>query len=140
MDIREVMTTDPRCVSPADSIRAAARIMKEEDTGAVPVVDAGRPVGVVTDRDIVVRVVADGGDLDAPVSAIAAGEVTSVSPDASVREATDLMAELQIRRLLVVEDGRLVGIVSLGDIAVKDGHYGRSGSTLENISEGVKGH
>jgi len=141
MNVREVMTTEPRCVFPQDTILAAARIMRDEDTGVVPVVEAdNRPVGLVTDRDIVVRAIAEGRGLDTPVQAIASTEVISVSPDASVREAAEMMAELQIRRLPVVEAGRLVGILSLGDIAVKEGHYGRAGSTLENISEGVKGH
>jgi CBS domain-containing protein len=140
MNVRDVMTTQPSCVSPLDTIRAAARIMRDEDTGAVPVVEEGRPVAMVTDRDIAVRGVAEGFDLDAPVSAIATARVVSVAPDAPVSEAAEIMAELQIRRLPVIEDGRLVGIVSLGDIAVKEGHYGRAGSTLENISEGVKGH
>ena len=140
MNVRELMTTDPRCVSPQDSIRAAARIMRDEDTGVVPIVEAGEPVGVITDRDIVVRAVAEGRGLDEPVGEISTGRVVSVTPDTSVREAAEIMSELQIRRLPVVEDGRLVGIVSLGDIAVKEGSYGRAGSTLENISEGVKGH
>ena len=104
MNVRDVMTTQPRCVS------------------------------------IAVRGVAEGFDLDGPVSAIATARVVSVAPEAPVSEAAEIMAELQIRRLPVIEDGRLVGIVSLGDIAVKEGHYGRAGSALENISEGVKGH
>jgi CBS domain-containing protein len=141
MNVREVMTTDPRCVAPQDTIRTAARIMRDEDTGVVPVVESdNRPVGVITDRDIVVRAIAEGLGLDATVNQIASAEVVSVSPDASVGEAAQMMAELQIRRLPVVEGGRLVGIVSLGDIAVKEGNHGRAGSTLENISEGVKGH
>ena len=141
MNVRDVMTTEPRCVSAQDTIRAAARIMRDEDTGVVPVVESdNRPVGVVTDRDIAVRAVAEGLGFDTPVIEIASAEVVSVSPDASVGEAAEIMAELQIRRLPVVENGRVVGIVSLGDIAVKDGHAGRAGSTLENISEGVKGH
>ena len=137
MNVRDVMTSNPRTVSPNDSIQVAARIMKEEDTGVVPVVDNGRPVGIVTDRDIVLRAVAEGG-FDKPVREIATREVVFVKPDASTKEAEKLMSERQVRRLPVVENDRLVGIVSLGDIAVKEGRDSRTGDTLENISQGVK--
>jgi CBS domain-containing protein len=138
MNIRDVMTPNPRTLSPEDSIQNAARIMRDEDTGAIPVVENGRPVGVVTDRDIVVRAVADGGQLDRPVRDIATTNLVSVSPDMSTREANDLMREHQVRRLPVVEGERLVGMVSLGDLAVKESKESRSGETLERVSEGVK--
>ena len=140
MNVREVMTTNPRCVSPNDSIQIAARIMKEEDTGVVPIVDNGRPVGVITDRDIVVRAVADGSQANKPVREIASSDLVCATPEMSTKEATKIMSERQIRRLPVVEGDRLVGIVSLGDIAVKEGKDSRTGETLENISEGVKKH
>jgi len=140
MNVRDVMTTNPRCVSPNDSIQIAARIMKEEDTGVVPIVDDGRPVGVITDRDIVVRAVADGSQANKPVREIASSDLVCATPDMSTREATRIMSERQIRRLPVVEGDRLVGIVSLGDIAVKEGKDSRTGDTLESISEGVKKH
>lgn len=139
MNVRDVMTSNPRTVSPNDGIQVAARIMKEEDTGVVPVVENGRAVGIVTDRDIVLRAVAEGG-VDRPVRDIATREVFCVRPDDSTREAERIMSQRQIRRLPVVENGRLVGIVSLGDIAVKEGRDSRTGDTLENISEGVKKH
>jgi CBS domain-containing protein len=138
MNIREAMTPNPQCVSPGDSIQNAARIMRDCDTGAVPVVENGRPVGIVTDRDIVVRAVADGAQLNRPVREIVSGDVVCVTPEMSTREAEDLMSEHQVRRLPVVEGNRLVGIVSLGDIAVKEARDSRSGDTLEHISEGVK--
>ena len=140
MNVREVMTTNPRCVSPDDSIQIAARIMKEEDTGVVPIVENGRPVGVITDRDIVVRAVADGSQPNQPVREIATNDIVCATPDMSTREATKIMGERQIRRLPVVENDRLVGIVSLGDIAVKEAKDSRTGETLEEISEGVKKH
>jgi len=140
MNVREVMTTNPRCVSPNDTIQIAARIMKEEDTGVVPIVENGRPVGVITDRDIVIRAVADGSQANKPVREIATGDLVCATPDMSTREATKIMSERQIRRLPVVENDRLVGIVSLGDIAVKEGKDSRTGETLEQISEGVKKH
>jgi CBS domain-containing protein len=138
MNIREVMTPNPRTVSPSDSIQNAACIMRDEDAGAVPVVDNGRAVGIVTDRDIVVRVVAEGGQLSGPVRDIVTGSLVAASPDMSTREAAELMSEHQIRRLPVVENDRLVGIVSIGDLAVKEGKDGRIGDTLQHISEGVK--
>ena len=138
MIIREVMTPNPRTVSPNDSIQNAACIMRDEDAGAVPVVDNGRAVGIVTDRDIVVRVVAEGGQLSGPVRDIVTGSLVSATPEMSTREAAELMSEHQIRRLPVTENDRLVGIVSIGDLAVKEGKDGRVGDTLQHISEGVK--
>ena len=138
MNIRDVMTPNPRTVSPADSIQSAACIMRDEDTGVVPIVDNGRAVGVVTDRDIVVRAVADGSQLNRTVGEIATSAVVCASPDMSTREAAQLMSDHQVRRLPVVENERLVGIVSIGDLAVKEGKDGRTGDTLQAISEGVK--
>jgi CBS domain-containing protein len=138
MHIRDVMTPNPRTLSPNDSIQNAARLMRDEDTGVVPVVENGRAVGLVTDRDIVVRAVADGGTFDRPVRDIASRDMVTVTPDMSTRDAAALMSEHQVRRLPVVEGDRLVGIVSLGDLAVKEGKDARSGDTLQQISEGVK--
>jgi CBS domain-containing protein len=138
MNIRDVMTSNPRTVSADDSIQNAARIMRDEDTGAVPVVDGQRPIGMVTDRDIVVRAVADGGQLSRPVREIVTTGVVCVTPEMSTREANELMSEHQVRRLPVVEGDRLVGIVSLGDLAVKEGKDRRTGDTLQEISAGVK--
>ena len=138
MKIRDVMTPNPRTLSPNDTIQAAAQVMQAEDTGAVPVVNEGRVLAVVTDRDIVVRVVAEGGSLASPVSSIATKNVVCATPDMSTREASELMSEHQIRRLPVVENDQLVGIVSIGDLAVKDGKDSRWGDTLQSISEGVK--
>ncbi len=137
MNIRDVMTPNPRTVSPSDTIQNAARIMRDEDTGAVPVVENGRPVGIVTDRDIVIRAVAD-GQLNRPVSDIVTGSIVAATPEMSTREAANLMSEHQVRRLPVIEDDRLIGIVSLGDLAVKDARDKLTGDTLEKVSEGVK--
>jgi CBS domain-containing protein len=137
MNIRDVMTSNPRTVSPEDTIQNAARIMRDEDTGVVPVVENGRAVGVVTDRDIVVRAVAD-GQLDRPVRDIVSGDVITARPDMSTKEAALLMSEHQVRRLPVVENERLVGIVSIGDLAVKEGSDKRVGDALQDISQGVK--
>ena len=139
MNVRDVMTSNPRTVSPSDSIQVAARIMKEEDCGVVPVVENGKAVGIVTDRDIVIRAVAEGVS-DRSVREIATTDLVFVKPDTSTRDAEKLMSQRQVRRLPVIENDRLVGIISLGDIAVKEGKDSRTGDTLENISEGVKKH
>lgn len=137
MNIRDVMTSNPRTVAPEEPIQNAARIMRDEDTGAVPVVENGRPVGIVTDRDIVVRAVAD-GELNRPVRDVVSREIVTASPEMSTKEAAQLMSEHQVRRLPVVENERLVGIVSIGDLAVKEANDKRVGDALQGISEGVK--
>ena len=140
MNVRDVMTPNPRTVELSNTIQDAARIMREEDTGAVPVVEEGRVVGMVTDRDIVIRAVAD-GDFNAKISDIVSDDVITATPDMSTADAAELMGEHQIRRLPVVdEDENIIGIVSLGDLAVKENRDARMGETLENISEGVKRH
>jgi CBS domain-containing protein len=138
MNIRDVMTPNPRTVAPNDTIESAARIMRDEDTGVVPVVELGRAVGLVTDRDIVIRAIAEGDPGSRAVRDIATTEFISVAPDASTAHARELMSAHQVRRLPVVENERLVGIVSLGDLAVKEAKDGRNGDTLQSISEGVK--
>jgi CBS domain-containing protein len=140
MNVRDAMTANPRTVSPADSIQSAARIMKEEDAGSVPVVENGKLVGMVTDRDIVIRAVVEGSPSNRPVREIASGDLVCTNPEMSIRDAEGLMSKHQVRRLPVVENERLVGIISLGDIAVKEGKDSRSGDTLESISEGVRKH
>jgi CBS domain-containing protein len=140
MKISEVMTPNPRSVQPSDSLQAAARIMRDEDTGVVPVVEGGRVTGVVTDRDIVIRAVVE-GNFQAKVSEICSDDVVTCTADMSTADAAELMSEHQVRRIPVVDaEERLVGIVSLGDLAVKEGRDSRMGETLEQISEGVKRH
>ena len=140
MNVSEVMTPNPRTVELSDTIQDAARIMREEDTGAVPVVEEGRVVGMVTDRDIVIRAVAD-GDFEATIDDIVSDDVVCATAEMTTAAAAELMGEHQIRRLPVVDDDEnLIGIVSLGDLAVKEGRDSRMGETLENISEGVKRH
>lgn len=141
MKVSDVMTPNPRTVQLSDTLQAAATIMRDEDTGAVPVVEDGsHVVGMITDRDIVIRAIAD-GDFDCTIDDIVSDDVICAKPDMTTAEAADLMGEHQIRRLPVVdEDDNLIGIVSLGDLAVKENRDARAGETLENISEGVKRH
>ena len=110
MNIQDVMTPNPQIVSPDDSIQQVARIMRDLDTGAVPVVDKGRLVGMITDRDIVVRAVAEGGQLGSPVRDIVSSGLISVSSAMSTSEAAELMTKYQVRRLPVVDGDRLVAL------------------------------
>jgi len=139
MNIRDVMTPNPRTLSPEDSIQNAARIMRDEDTGAVPVVENGRVLGMVTDRDIVIRLVAEGGDASsAKVRDAMSERLTTIDPDQDLDEAMRLMADHQVRRLPVCEeDGRLVGMLSLGDVALGSASMRGVGEALASISTSV---
>ena len=141
MKVSDVMTPNPRTVQLSDTLQAAAQIMRDEDTGAVPVVEDGsHVVGMIPERDIVIRAIAD-GDFECTIDDIVSDDVICATPDMSTAEAEELMGEHQIRRLPVVdEDENLIGIVSLGDLAVKENRDSRTGETLEQISEGVKRH
>jgi CBS domain-containing protein len=116
--IRDVMTAEPRTVKPDAPIAEAAKAMKEADAGAVVVQDNGSPSGILTDRDIAIRAVAEGRDpTSTPVSEVATTDITTLSPDDSIDDAVKTMREKNVRRLPVVEDDKTVGIVSLGDLA-----------------------
>jgi CBS domain-containing protein len=134
--IRELMTKRPRTVSPGSSVVDAARLMRDEDTGIVPITDGDRLVGVVTDRDIAIRVVAEGKDpKSATVDEIAARDLATIDPDQDLDEALRLMAKHQVRRLPVVEeDGKLVGIVAQADIA-KHTSDAQTGEVVQQISQ-----
>ena len=134
MKVSEVMTAQVASAQPGSTIKAVGKMMSDVDTGAIPVVEDGRIVGLVTDRDIVLRAVAEDADLDAPVSTIMTPDVQTCSEEDSVADAVGKMSNLAIRRLVVVDDGgRMVGIVSLGDIS-KDYGAKQVGKTLEDIS------
>ena len=117
--IREVMTRDPRTVEIDDPVIDAARIMRDDDVGAVVVMEQDQLAGIVTDRDIVVRAVAEGRDpSQTKVSEICSRDVTTLSSEDSIKDAIKTMREHDVRRLPVTENGRPVGIVSLGDLAI----------------------
>ena len=136
--VADVMTRGVRSMAPTDTVTQAAQAMDELNVGVIPVCEGGKLVGMVTDRDIVVRAVADGSQVSRPVREIVTTGVVCATPEMSTREANELMSEHQVRRLPVVENGQLVGIVSLGDLAVKEGKDRRTGDTLQDISAGVK--
>ena len=138
MKLRDVMTPNPRTLDANATVQDAARVMRDADTGVVPIVENGKPVGLITDRDIVVRAVADGAEPTRPVRELATDTLVTAEPDMSTGEAAALMGRHQVRRLLVCEGDRLVGVASIGDIAVKEGKDRRIGDTLQEISQGVK--
>lgn len=135
--VRDVMTANPETVSQQDSVLQAARIMRDSDTGVVPVVDGTKIIGMVTDRDIVVRAIADGKNIsDVQVTDVMTRSVRSLSEDDSVDDALNLMSSAQIRRVPVVNSANdLVGIVSMGDISTNTNRDGKVGKAVENISE-----
>lgn len=135
MNVSEVMTAQVATASRKTTIAEVAKTMAEVESGAVPVVEDGKVVGLITDRDIVLRVVAEGRSFDSPVSEVMTDDVQTCSADDNVADAAAKMGSHQIRRLVVLNDaGRLAGILSLGDIALD---YGAKavGKTLEEISE-----
>ena len=120
--VRDLMTSEVVTVEPQTSIADAARRMIQQEKGPLPVVEGDRPVAMVTDRDIIARVVAEGRDPNSvTVEDIATRELVTIGPDQDVTQAARLMAEHQLDRLLVVEGGRLVGIISEADIRIDEG-------------------
>jgi CBS domain-containing protein len=134
--IRDLMTDKPCSVDADKSVAYAAKMMRDEDVGLAPIVEGDRLVGTLTDRDIAVRVVAEGRDPEATTAReVASTDVVTVDPDQDLDEALRLMAQHQIRRLPVVEeDGRLVGIVAQADVA-RHGDDKQTGQVVEQISQ-----
>jgi CBS domain-containing protein len=134
--VRDAMTNDPRSVEASTPIVEAARLMKQEDVGVIPIVEGDRLQGVITDRDIVIRIIAEGKDpQSATVGEAASQNVVTIDPQQELDEALRLMAQHQVRRLPVVEeDGRLVGILATADVA-QHADEERVGETVEQILE-----
>lgn len=116
--VAESMTADPKTIGVHQSVREAAELMKAHDIGDLVVVDGDQVVGIVTDRDIVVRCLAEGGSGDDEIGKACSSDVVTVESDSHVADAVNLMRERAVRRVPVTEGGALVGIVSLGDLAV----------------------
>lgn len=136
MKITEIMTRDVQTVTPETDLVTVAKYMKDLNVGVIPVVEGQTLLGLITDRDIVIRALAKGIDVrDAAVRDYISADPTSVSSEDDVQRAAEIMAREQIRRLPVVDGGKLVGIVSLGDVAVDTGKDALSGNALEQISE-----
>jgi CBS domain-containing protein len=135
--VREAMTEDPRSIGPSASVVEAAQLMRDEHIGSLPITDGDTLVGMITDRDITTRVVAEAADLaTTSVGDVYSEDLISVEPDKELEEALRLMARHQIRRLPVVENGRLVGIVAQADIALTlSEDEKKTGELVEAISE-----
>jgi CBS domain-containing protein len=132
MRVAEVMTRDVRLIEPNQTIRDAARLMAEMDAGIMPVREGDRLVGMITDRDIAVRAVAQGRGPDTPVREVMTDEVKYCYEDDDTNDVARNMADIQVRRLPVLtRDKRLVGIISLGDMAVSD----EAGEAVAGISQ-----
>ena len=131
--VRDTMTQNPSTIGASASVVEAARLMREEHIGSLPITDNERLVGMLTDRDITTRVVAEAADpKTTPVGEVYSGDLISVEPDKDLDEALQLMARHQVRRLPVVENGRLVGIVAQADIALNENE--KTGALVEAIS------
>ena len=134
--IREIMTKNPTTIQPSTPLAEAARLMRDEDVGLLPVVDGDQLAGTITDRDIVVRAIAEGRDATSTtVGELASRDLVTIDPQQPLDEALRLMAQHQVRRLPVVEeDGRLVGIVAQADVA-QAGDDARTGEVVQRISQ-----
>ncbi|WML38972.1 CBS domain-containing protein [Neobacillus sp. OS1-2] len=134
-EIREIMTDNVECCTLLDNMYEVAVKMKELNVGAIPIVDEEKLVGMITDRDIVIRGVAEKHPGSTKVEDIMSKTLVTVTPDTSSRDAAKLMAEHQIRRLPVEENGKLIGIVSLGDFAISELTDDQAKEALTEISE-----
>lgn len=133
--VKDIMTTDVATVTLKDNVYEIAVLMAKNDIGFVPVVEGKKLIGVVTDRDLVIRGYAEKNEGSAKVEKVMSDSVTTITPDTSIDEAAKLMAKNQIRRLPVVENGNLVGVVAIGDLAVRDKFEDEAGDALSKISE-----
>jgi CBS domain-containing protein len=137
--VRDAMTENPSPIEASASVVEAARLMREEDIGSLPITDGGKLVGLITDRDITTMVVAEGADPEATSAGdVSSRDPVSVGPDKNIEEALQLMARNQVRRLPVVENDGLVGIVAQADIALKENQE-KTGELVEAISEPSEG-
>lgn len=139
MKIKEIMTTRVETLRPDNTLREAAQKMRELNVGPMPVMDGDRVVGLLTDRDITIRATAEGRDPNTtPIQDVMTRNIAFCFEDDDVKEAAKHMSEKQVRRLLVMNrDQRLVGIASLGDLAVDTGDEKMAGKVLEEVSKPV---
>ncbi|MFD2612899.1 CBS domain-containing protein [Paenibacillus gansuensis] len=138
--LKEVMSTDIVTVTLQDNIFEIALKMKQHDIGFIPVLEGRRLIGVVTDRDLVIRGYADKHSGSTAVEHVISKDVRTVSPEMTVDEAAKIMANEKIRRLPVVENGELVGVVAIGDLAVRTKFEDEAGEALSQISEKDKSY
>ncbi len=133
--VREIMSTDVVSVSPKENIFQVATLMRDHDVGLLPVVENGQLIGVVSDRDIVIRCIAEKRPNSCTVREIMSDRLVVGNPEMSIDEVAELMADEQIRRLPIVENNRLVGMVSIGDMAVREPFIDEMSAAMKEISE-----
>ena len=139
LKVREVMTSLVDWVTLDTTVIEVAQLMKKDDVGSIPICKDNRLMGMITDRDIVLKVVATGGNTNnLSAEDIMSTEVISVTADQDVHEAAKLMSKYQIRRLPVLEADKLVGIVAIGDLAIEKIHINEAGDALSDISQGAQ--
>jgi CBS domain-containing protein len=141
MRLIEAMATDVRTVTTDEGVAAAARAMRDADTGFLPVLEGGRPIGVVTDRDLVIRFLADGGaDAEGTlVRDVMTRDVTTIGADQDLQAAAALMRERQVRRLVVTDaDGVVVGVLSHGDLVQATDGEGAGREATLGVTEGAQ--
>jgi CBS domain-containing protein len=133
--VRDAMSKNVRSISPSAPLAEAARVMREEDVGSLPVVQDNRLVGILTDRDIATRSAAEGSDPQSVTAGeVASSDLVTAKPDQDLKDALELMAQNQVRRLPVVEGEQLVGILAQADVAAEGGDE-ETGRMVEEISE-----
>ncbi|QDP40066.1 CBS domain-containing protein [Radiobacillus deserti] len=133
--VKEIMSTDVSYCSPSDTMTEAATKMRDKNVGAIPICGENRELmGMITDRDLVIRGLAERKNAETSVKEVMSSELYSCSPQTSVQEASQIMAEKQIRRLPVIDGGELVGMLALGDLALEHKSNEAAGRALEDIS------
>lgn len=136
MKIKDIMTKTVASINAEDTVERAAQLMREYDIGSVPVCNGEEVIGIITDRDITLRAAAEGANVNnEKVRSIMTSNPVLGTPEMEVHEASRIMSERQIRRLPIVENNHLVGVVSLGDLAVEPHFTEEAGEALTNISE-----
>ncbi|MGP1907362.1 CBS domain-containing protein [Metabacillus sp. JX24] len=133
--VKDIMSEDIQVCTPLDNVYEAAVKMRDWDVGSIPVVEEDKLIGMITDRDLVIRGIAEKHPGSNKVTNVMSDHLCTIGPDATAEEAARLMAEHQIRRLPVVENGRMLGMVSLGDLSLNHLTDQRAGTALSDISE-----
>lgn len=138
MKVKDIMSAKVSFVDPTVKVADIAMLMSKQDIGSVPVVRNNSVIGIVTDRDIVIRAVAEKKDiLQATAENIMTDDPITIEENSDIDQAADLMAEYQIKRLPVTSNGKLVGILALGDLAIEHIHMDEAGEALSGISKGI---
>jgi CBS domain-containing protein len=135
MKVKDIMSTDVVCLSRDDTVEHAAQLMEQNGIGSIPVCDGATVVGIVTDRDITLRSVASGGGIVQTVGQVMTPNPVVAQPEMDIHAAARLMSDNQIRRIPIVQQGSLVGIVSLGDISTDPQLQDNAEQALKNISQ-----